>query len=280
MIHRRLRAVLAAGARPPYITAGHFYSPLTGPDDIRRALLPPGDAPGVDLREDAQLALAAELLPILEAEPPGPRYRPGGRNVMFGPADAAAYRAMLTHVRPARVIEVGSGWSTAVAIDEAGSVPELAGLEITCIEPYPAPLLAILREQDDRRVTVLRAAVQDVGLSAYERLGPGDILFIDSSHVAKPGSDVIWLVLHVLPRLAAGVVVHVHDVFWPFTYPAAWLRERRDWTEAYLLHAFLSGNDSWEVVLFSSWLWRCHPEAVPARLAGAEPGSLWLRKVR
>ena len=107
---------------------------------------------------------------------------------------------------------------------------------------------------------------------------PGDVLFIDSTHVVKPGSDVVWLFLHVLPRLAPGVVVHVHDIFWPFEYPPEWLAERRDWTESYLLHAFLAGNREWEILLFSSWLWARHPELVPSRLDGV-PGNIWLRKL-
>jgi hypothetical protein len=85
---------------------------------------------------------------------------------------------------------------------------------------------------------------------------------------------------HVLPRLAAGVVAHVHDVFWPFEYPARWLRQGRDWTEAYLLHAFLPGNTSWEIMFFSSWFWQRRPDLVPPHLTAEAPGSIWLRKVR
>ena len=159
---------------------------------------------------------------------------------MFGHADAALYRAILSYLRPSRIIEVGSGFSTAVALDEADANPGLAGLEITCVEPYPQRLLALLRSSD--HVTLLRCPVQDVPLEAFDKLGAGDILFIDSSHVAKAGSDVTWLLLRVLPRLVPGVAVHLHDIFWPFTYRADWLEERRDWNEAYFLHAFLSGN--------------------------------------
>lgn len=115
-------------------------------------------------------------------------------------------------------------------------------------------------------------------LSLDEEPDPGDLLFIDSSHVAKAGSDVCWLLLHVLPRLKPGAVVHLHDIFWPFEYPAAWLREHRDWTEDYLLNAFLPGNTSWEILWFSSWIWRCHSEVVPEHLRAADPGSIWLRK--
>jgi hypothetical protein len=98
--------------------------------------------------------------------------------------------------------------------------------------------------------------------------------------VVKAGSDVVWLLLHILPTLAPGVVVHIHDVFWPFGYPDEWLRQHRDWTEAYLIHAFLSGNSSWQMQFFSSWFWRCHPERVPDRLSQENPGSIWLQRVR
>ena len=273
--YRAARAVAAVTAAPPYVRPGHFYSPLTSGDDIRRALTRNDDAPSIDLNVGAQLALAASMGPVLAAEQPGPRYR--SANNMFGPSDAAVYRAMLHHLQPSRIIEAGSGFSTAVALDEVDASQDLTGLEITCIEPYPARLLALLQPSD--RVTLLRCPVQDLPMETFAKLGSGDILFIDSSHVAKAGSDVAWLLLQVLPHLAPGVAVHVHDVFWPFTYPAVWLRERRDWNEAYFLHAFLSGNAGWEIMLFSSWLWRKHPESVPARIAGQEPGSVWLRKL-
>ena len=270
---RTLRAVAAVVASPPYVRPGHFYSPLTSGDDIRRALTWQ-DAPGVELNEREQLALAASFRPVLESQEPGPRYREASG--MFGHADAAVYRAMLGYLRPSRIIEVGSGFSTAVALDEADTYPGLTGLDITCVEPYPERLLALLRPSD--HVTLLRSPVQDVPLEAFEKLGAGDILFIDSSHVAKAGSDLAWLLLRVLPRLASGVGVHLHDIFWPFSYRADWLEERRDWNEAYFLHAFLSGNADWEILLFASWLWQQHPDMVPARIAGDQPGSIWLRK--
>jgi predicted O-methyltransferase YrrM len=280
LIHRAVstaRAVGAVVARPPYAAPGHFYSPLTAEADRSRALSWTG-APGVDLAEERQLALAAQLRPLLAEPLPGPRFVPD--NIMFGAGDAAVYRAMLAHLRPARVLEVGSGYSTAVALDEADANAALSGLEITCIEPFPERLLSILTGSDRGRLSLLRQPVQNVTPALYRRLGRNDVLFIDSTHVVKAGSDVVWLFLHVLPRLAAGVVVHVHDVFWPFEYPAQWLRQGRDWTEAYLVHAFLAGNASWEILLFPSWLWQCKQELVPQHLADERPGSIWLRKLR
>jgi predicted O-methyltransferase YrrM len=269
------RAVRAVVAQPPYAPPGHFYSPLTSAADAGR-ILPWSDAPGVDLNEGGQLQLAARLQPLLAEPTAGPRYTTD--NAMFGAADAAVFRAMLAHLRPARLLEVGSGYSTALALDEADTRAALSGLAITCVEPYPDRLLRLLRPGDAARVRLLRQPVQELGLAVYEQLGPGDVLFIDSTHVVKAGSDVIWLFLHVLPRLPAGVTVHVHDVFWPFGYPQEWLAQRRDWTEAYLLHAFLIGNASWEIAFFPSWLWQCHPEAVPERLRREQPGSIWLRR--
>lgn len=273
---RTVRAVRSVVARPPYVVPGHFYSPLTSDADVARSLNWVADSV-VDLSESGQLALAAAFRPILAEPLPGPRYV--AENSMYGPADAAVYRAILQHLAPGRIIEVGSGFSTAVALDEAQSIDSLHDLHITCIEPYPDRLLGLLTDDDKEKLTIIRQPVQDVALDTYGELGPGDILFIDSTHVAKAGSDVVWLLLRVLPRLAAGVVVHVHDVFWPFEYPAPWLREHRDWTEIYLLHAFLAGNHDWEIIFFSSWVWRCHAELIPQHMAGQEPGSIWLRRV-
>jgi predicted O-methyltransferase YrrM len=272
-------AVRSVVARPPYVPPGHFYSPSTSDGDLRRALRAARtSAPGVDLGVGRQLAFAAEFGPVLAEPAPGPRYV--AANPMFGPGDAAVYRAMLRRLAPRRVLEVGSGYSTAVTLDEADAVPELRDLRLTCVEPFPDRLLGLLTRADRARLSLIRQPVQDADPAMFDQLGAGDVLFIDSTHVVKPGSDVVWLLLHVLPRLAAGVVVHVHDIFWPFEYPAAWLAQRRDWTEAYLLHAFLAWNESWEILFFASWFWRCNPDLVPRALAGEQPGSIWLRKVR
>jgi len=272
---RTARAVRAAVSRPTYVAPGHFYSPLTSDADVARALTWSG-APGVDLAETGQLQLAAKLTPDMQAPLAGPRYR--AVNNMYGPADASVYRAMLRQFRPQRVIEVGSGYSTAVALDVAHEDDGLPALEITCIEPYPERLLGLLRPGDHDRVAIIPEPVQGVEVSAFKQLEPGDFLFIDSTHVVKAGSDVAWLFLHVLPHLKPGVIVHVHDLFWPFEYPEEWLRERRDWTEAYLVHAFLAGNADWEILLFSSWLWSCHSDLIPGHLASDGPSALWLRR--
>lgn len=271
---RTARSVRAVVAQPPYVPPGHFYSPLTSSEDVNRALRW-AETPNLDISEASQLSLAGQLRPIMSEPPPGPRYV--APNPMFGPADAAVYRAMLRYLQPTRIIEVGSGYSTAIALDEI-DLSGLPELEITCIEPFPERLLSLLTADDNSRITLLRQPVQETPPDLYNQLGERDVLFIDSTHVVKAGSDVVWLLLHVLPRLAPGVAVHLHDIFWPFEYPATWLREHRDWTEGYLLHAFLMGNAGWEILFFSSWLWHRHPELVPAGISAEKPGSIWLRR--
>jgi hypothetical protein len=116
-----------------------------------------------------------------------------------------------------------------------------------------------------------------------------DILFIDSSHVTKVGSDVNQILFNVLPALRPGVLVHIHDIFWPFEYPAVWYAEGRAWNEIYLVRAFLEYNSAFEIVLFLSYLERRRPELITAlmplarRRAAGSPNlggsSLWLRKL-
>jgi predicted O-methyltransferase YrrM len=268
-----IQALTDALARPPFVRSGHFYSPVNGSADVERALAWDEDTPGVDLRPEAQLELFGELLPLFEGVP-DVRYR--APNGMYDAADALVYQAMVRSFKPRRVIEVGAGYSTAKLLDTADAfAPDL---DITCVEPYPDRLLGLMRPEDKARVNLIAKPVQDVPVETFARLESGDVLFIDSTHVAKAGSDVLWLFLRVLPRLAEGVVVHVHDVFWPFEYPAHWLREGRSWNEDYLLNAFLCHNDAWRIELFSSWLWHRYPDLVPEALRGSQPGAIWLRR--
>lgn len=285
-VRRGLRSVrnAAVGVReglrwPP----GHFLSPVPGAADTRRALAWArlDDAPGVDLHETEQLRLLDELGPALAELPTDLRYHEGPDNVMFEAADAAVYSAMLRRLRPSRVLEVGSGFSTAVALDAAERWD--LGFRLTCVEPYPDRLLSLLRPGDHDRVELRREPVQDVPPEVFAALGPSDVLFVDSSHVAKAGSDVVWLVNRVLPSLAPGVHVHFHDVHWPFEYLEPWLQERWGWSEDYLLHAFLSCNAAFRVELFLDLLWGRHRAAVERHVPGGlsdRPGGLWLLRER
>lgn len=280
-VGRQILNAASLARQPLYSPPGHFYSPVSSRADAARALVQRRDLAaldGVELRAEAQLQLAESLGPYWgQFRHSCRRYKPD--NDMYGLADGAVYHSMLATLRPQRIIEVGSGFSSAIALDARER--HRPGMRLTFIEPYPERLLGLLEDGDQEATTLHRIAVQDVSLDVYEDLDVGDILFIDSTHVSKPGSDVNWLFFVVLPRLRPGVLVHVHDIFFPFEYPQDWLSERRSWNESYLLRAFLSYNHSFEIVFFTSWLWQVHPEVVGRHLpaaVGHAPGSIWLRK--
>ena len=184
---------------------------------------------------------------------------------------------MLRHLAPKRIVEVGSGWSSCAMLDVNDRFLR-GGATCTFVEPYPE-LLRDLTPGDHLDIRAM--PVQDVELELFTDLGDGDVLFIDSSHVAKVGSDVNHLVHEVLPRLRPGVVVHVHDILFPFEYPREWVLQGRAWNEAYVLRAFLEFNAGYTVELFLSHLAARHRDALAAALplAMRSPGSsLWLRR--
>jgi len=215
----------------------------------------------IDLRADQQVATLEQW--NLEA-PAGPRWQP--ENEFFGALDASIYQAVIRHHQPAKVVEVGSGWSTAALFD-AGAAPQ-----VTLIEPYPERLRQVLSVDDLARCELVEARLQDVPLSTFEALDSGDVLFIDSTHVAKLGSDVNRIFFEILPALAPGVILHFHDVPYPFEYVDEWAREGRAWNEAYLLRAFLQYNPAFEILLWADML-------VALGHVSGGGGSIWLRKV-
>lgn len=215
----------------------------------------------IDLSVEQQLATLQQL--DIET-PTGPRWQAG--NKFFSPLDAAIYEAVIRHHQPLRVVEVGCGWSTAALFD-AG-----AAQHVTLIEPDPARLRRVLSPGDLARCQLVDARLQDVPLSTFEELNAGDVLFIDSTHVAKLGSDVNRIFFEIMPTLTSGVIVHFHDVFYPFEYPDGWAREGRAWNEAYLLRAFLQYNPAFEIMLWADML------VALGHLSG-RGASIWLRKI-
>jgi hypothetical protein len=199
-------------------------------------------------------------------------------NPAFNATDATIYHAIIREFRPDNILEVGSGYSTLVATRAA----KMNGnTHVSCIEPYP---LDFLRTNGLAIKSLIETPVQQVPLNEFERLGPNDVLFIDSTHVCKPQSDVNYLILQVLPRLRPGVLVHFHDIFLPWDFPKHWITEKRlFWNEQYLLLAFLLYNESFEVQLGTQYLGLNHE----AELRAAFPflpvvggSSMWLRRVR
>jgi predicted O-methyltransferase YrrM len=268
---------------------GHFYSPLPDPRfvDLRKARLfdrQIRDIPGIDINTEKQLALVDALskyyaeLPFSEESTIGLRYF--FRNSFFCHGDAIILYSMLRHFRPRKVVEVGSGFSSAVMLD-TNDLFLSREIEFTFVEPYPERLLSLLSDEDRNRHSIEVRIVQDVETERFAALDARDILFIDSSHVAKIGSDVVHLLTDVLPRLKDGVIVHFHDVFWPFEYPEEWITEGRAWNESYILKAFLQFNASFRILLFNSYLGMHHRGTMEQRLPlfmRNTGGSLWIEK--
>lgn len=169
-------------------------------------------------------------------------------NDYFSGFDAAVYYSLIRHLKPERIVEIGGGYSTRIAV-KALAVNQTGSLR--CIEPYPEERL----NGANARIELIRKRVEEVDLDFFSSLETNDILFIDSSHTVKFGSDVCYELLEILPSLASGVWVHVHDIFFPHDYPAEWLIKRRlALNEQYLLEAFLAFNTTFSVRLANYWL--------------------------
>lgn len=278
--------------RDPFLRAaepGHFYSPIPDLDYIRKHssnLFARGRAsiPGISLSADRQVALIEAMepyykdLPFSDDKQQALRYY--FKNPYFGRGSSIILYAILRYFSPRRIVEVGSGFSSAAMLDVNDRFLE-GSMRCTFVEPYPVRLHALLNESDRSRHSVCIDMAQHVPRSLYADLEANDILFIDSSHVAKVGSDVVFLLTEILPLLRKGVIIHIHDIYWPFEYPEDWVFSGRAWNEAYMVKAFLQFNDAFEILLFNSYL-AIHQQAVMQRcLPGfmADPGSsLWLRK--
>ena len=268
---------------------GHFYSPIPDLEVIDRYKATLFDSrvaqvPGIDICADDQVALVAEFadyyerLPFQDQESPGLRYY--FQNPYFSYGDAVILYSMLRHHPPRRIVEVGSGFSSAVMLDTNDRFCSQQ-IVMTFIDPHPQRLLLLLSDEDTERCEIIAEPVQNVPLERFAALDAGDILFIDSSHVAKVGSDVVHLITAVLPTLRKGVVVHFHDVFWPFEYPEAWIRSGRAWNETYLLKAFLQFNSSFKVLFFNSYMAVHHSDVMYRHLPlfmQNPGGGMWIVK--
>lgn len=285
-----LVAELQAARRAFQIPPGHFLSPIPAFDEVTRGAdrlvgRRPRQLPGISLNEDKQLALLSELsayyldLPFPEHQTKNRRYF--FENSMYSYSDAIFLYGMIRHVRPRRIVEVGSGHSSCVMLDTNELFFENR-IACTFIDPHPERLLSLITPKDKKRIEIVPKRVQDVEVGRFQELEANDILFIDSSHVLKVGSDVNYIVSEVLPTLRVGVYVHVHDVFYPFEYPRECFEAGWYWTEAYVLRAFLAFNSAFEIVLFNTFLEHFHRERFEGQMPLClknEGGSIWIRRI-
>jgi hypothetical protein len=284
----RLEALLANVSYPP----GHFYSPVVDVGDPQavaavrgrvRAALPAGVAIDVEQMKSLMKRLAEQHrhFPIPRHQNPGLRFY--FDNPFFGCHDASILFSMLLEFRPRRMVEVGCGYSSCLLLDTNEQFFN-GSLDLTLIDPALGDLQSLFGERGAGTARLFIDRVQNVPREVFERLEENDILFIDSSHVSKTGSDVNYFLFETLPMLKPGVLVHFHDILYPFEYLEDWvLTYKRSWNEAYALHAFLEYNSAFEIVYWNNFVWHRLRED----LAGLMPlclenegGSIWLRRVR
>jgi Methyltransferase domain len=276
-----------------HFTRNHFYSPIPDTRQLARnnkLWNTPSDMPGVNLNDDAQLNHLEQIFPAYKHEldftvdktpTPHEYYL---NNAEYGIVDASVLHCMIRHYHPRTVIEIGSGNSTYAAARAAIiNHKENHPTELVSIEPYPR---ATLTQGFSGLTRHIKNKVEDVPMDLFEQLQKNDILFIDSSHVVRTGNDVIYEYLEILPRLKPGVIVHIHDIFFPFDYPRKWVVENRAfWSEQYLLQALLCHNNKFEVLFGNFYMQNQNPEKMKAFFAPPQgyldrtlSTSFWMRK--
>jgi len=279
---------------PVGFPAGHFYSPDINPNELanREHEIWPSTPPmilGIDFNERSHQQILSEDFPKFiedydypeKEEDVSQEYDFFTQNSQFSWLDARAAFVLMRKWNPARVIEVGSGFSSLLMADINHRF--LGGkCQLTCIEPYPRPFL---KQGVPGISRLIEEKVQNVPLEIFETLESRDILFIDSSHVSKTGSDVNYLYFDILPRLKSGVKIHIHDIFLPNEYLKDWvLKDHRSWNEQYLLRALLMYSSAFRVIFGCSYAFALMPNKVKTALSLPKMhafggGSFWIEKV-
>ena len=263
-----------------------YYSPVVFPRDIQRPLDAPRQLPGLDFNTAAQLALIHKFdygeelstIPLEKWDIDSAAYH----NQTFESGDAEMLYNMIRHFKPQRIVEIGCGQSTLFALlaeNRNRQDDPVHACHHICVDPYEQPWLSKMG------VELIVERIEKLDVSIVETLEENDILFIDSSHVLRPQGDVVHEYLLLLGLLHPGVIVHVHDIFTPRDYPSAWVvDERRLYNEQYILEAFLSFNNSFEVLAMVNYLAHEHLSALKnacpilVQEPWREPGSFWFRR--
>lgn len=276
---------------PPatWVPPGHHYSPIVDLNELHQnrhiVFDRSRDPTGIDLQENQQLSVLHALsahhskLPFKAERQDGLRYF--YENPAYSYGDAIVLASMLLEAKPERIVEFGSGYSSCLFLD-INELHFANRIECSFVEPHPELLFSLMKPEDQNNCRIFPCRAQDVPLSVVDSLNENDIVFIDSTHVSKAGSDVNFHIFTLLPRLKSGVYVHFHDIFFPFEYPEDWFfGENRSWNEIYLLHAFLMGNTDFEIIFFNHFMHVRHGAETEAALPmfSLNPGgSLWLRR--
>jgi predicted O-methyltransferase YrrM len=265
----------------------HYYEPLFNDKHLKLPLDRDRSLPGINWNDQEQLLLLDQFnyqdeLMAIPYKKPVDDLLFYYDNPSLGPADAEYLYCMIRHFRPSAIIEIGSGYSTLMAkqaLKKNKAEDMTYECNHICIEPYEMPWL------EKTGVKVIRKLVEEMDVSVFKSLGKNDILFIDSSHMARPQGDVLFNFLEILPSLNGGVIIHVHDIFSPHDYTRKHLVEDvLFWNEQYILEAFLSCNKQFKIIGALNYLKNHYSAKLMSKLPllkshpAHEPGSFWMRK--
>lgn len=275
----------------------HFYEPTPDLKNLDNKIWQKtSDLIGIDMNEQYQLSLLDsfaskyrheyESFPRRKTKIP---YQYFTHNTSFSTINGEILYCMIRNFKPKKVLEIGSGNSTYVSAQAIlKNKQENHEGELIAIEPYPKPTL----ERGFPGLTrLIKNNLQEVPISEFESLQENDILFIDSSHMLKLGSDVHYEYLEILPRLNKGVIVHIHDIFLPAEYPKSWImNDHYFWNEQYLLQSFMTYNNNFEILWASNYLHLKHPEKLASisnsysdfakKRNWTGPSSFWIRRCK
>jgi predicted O-methyltransferase YrrM len=269
-----------------YPIIDHYYEPLFNLKHLKHSLRIDRNLPGIDFNVPKQLEILEQFnyneeLLKFPMDKVDNKIEYCYNHGPFGPGDSEYLYNMIRHFKPGKIIEIGCGSSTLMALNALKKNKEndpAYECEHICIEPYEH---AWLKECN---VKVVRSLVENVGKELFETLKKDDILFIDSSHIIRPQGDVLFEYLEILPILNSGVIVHIHDIFTPKDYLDEWVKSGTLWNEQYLLEAFLTGNKEFEIIGATNFLSHHYNDQFAAKCpvfkskVNIEPGSFWIRK--
>ncbi len=270
---------------------GHYYSPIVNKAELKNrrseVFAIPSEIKGIDLNEAGQMA-TLESMKTYYNEHPFPETKTDGfryyfKNKYYSYSDGLFLYNVIRHFKPKNIIEVGSGFSSAVMLDTNDKFFN-GEIKLTFVEPHPERLYSLLTEKDKANTTIHVKNIQTIDLDTFSKLQENDILFIDSTHVSRVDSDVNRAILDILPRLNKGVLIHFHDIFYPFQYPEMWATgwDGFGWNETYLLKAFLMHNPDFKIELFNTYLEHFHEDWFSKNMPKCllnKGGSIWIRKV-
>jgi predicted O-methyltransferase YrrM len=280
---RKLRIFDVAQSFGAHFLPVHFYSPVPDTSAIPEPTWTNRYDHLLGLDRDCSLSLLRRLEPFAPELADIPATADGSycwTNPAFNGGDASLLYGLIRLARPRRVIEIGSGWSTLIGLR---GLRENGIGEYLCIEPYPNPDIERLAREG--RITLDSRRVQEVPLATFEKLEANDILFIDSTHVAQIGSDVSQEILQIVPRQAAGVLIHLHDIFLPFEVSKDWVVDKKlFWNEQLLLAAFMAFNSEFKAMVSNQLIARDPILCAAARRAFPHTpviggGSFWFSRV-